>query len=121
MTTKSPKRRCFSKEEKCVILSEYFDKKCSMIEVANKYGVHPVTLAQWKRQMSDRDPKMKHVQAEVVAKTIKEKKELEEELDKKDEEIRLLKKVVADLSLDKEILNEAVKVLKKSDRKKKRK
>ncbi len=92
-----------------------------MIEVANKHGLHPVTLAQWKRQMSDRDPKMKHVQAEVVARTIKEKAALQDELKEKEEEIRLLKKVVADLSLDKEILNEAVKVLKKSDKKKKRK
>lgn len=121
MTTKSPKRRHFSKEEKCVILSEYFDHKCSMIEVANKHGIHPVTLAQWKRQMADRDPKMKHIQAESIAKAMKEKEELEKRNQRQEDEIRHLKKLVADLALDKEILNEAVKVLKKSDTKKKRK
>jgi transposase-like protein len=120
-TTKSPKRRHFSKEEKCVILSEYFDHKCSMIEVAKKYGIHPVMLAQWKRHMSDRDPKMKHVQAESIAKAQKEKEQLAKENKKQQDETRHLKKLVADLSLDKEILNEAVNVLKKSERKKKRK
>jgi len=92
-----------------------------MIEVANKHGIHPVTLAQWKRQMSDRDPKMKHIQAETIAKTRREKEELEKRNQRQEDEIRHLKKLVADLALDKEILNEAVKVLKKSDTKKKRK
>lgn len=107
-TPKSPKRRNFRKEEKCAILSEYFEHKCSMIEVANKHGIHPVTLAQWKRQMSDKNPKMNHSQAVLIAENQKQLKEIER-----------LKKMVGDLSVEKEILNEAIVIFKKNSKKKK--
>lgn len=109
-TVKSPKRRHFSKEQKCAILSEYFDQKCSMTQIANKYGINPVTLAQWKRHMSDKNPKMNHSKAELIAESEKQK-----------EEIRRLKKIVADLSVDKEILKEAVEIFKKNPKKEKSK
>ncbi len=108
-TTKSPKKRKhFSKEQKCAILAEYFDQKNSMISIATKHGIHPVTLAQWKRQMSDKNPKMNHSQSELISENEKQK-----------EEIRRLKKIVGDLSLEKEILNEAVEIFKKNPKKEK--
>jgi len=49
-------RRSFSKAKKAMILDEFFRKKCSMIEIGEKYDVDPVTIARWKRSMSDKDP-----------------------------------------------------------------
>ena len=92
--------------KKCEILSEYFEKKTSMIEIAKKYGIHPVTLAQWKRQMSDKNPKMNHSQADLLA-----------TVEQQQEEIRRLKKIVGDLAVEKEILNEAIEIFKKSPKK----
>lgn len=95
-------RKTFSKAEKCSILDEYFRHKCSMVKIANKYGIDPVTLARWKRQMSDKDPSMSHSKAKLIAQQAKDQ-----------ETIKLLKKMVAELSLDKEILSEAVEIYKK--------
>lgn len=106
-SAKTPKKRQYSKEQKSAILSEYFKKKASMIEIAQKYDIHPVTLAQWKRQMSDRNIKSNHSQSELVA-----------EIERQKEEIERLKRAVANLVLDKEILQEAVELFKKSPTKK---
>lgn len=95
-------RRSFSKEQKATILNEFFHNKCSMIEIGAKYNVDPVTLARWKRSMSDKDPGMNHSQAKLLA-----------ELEKQKKENQLLKKLVANLSIDKEILTDAVEILKK--------
>ena len=81
-----------------------------MIEISKKHGIHPVTLAQWKRQMSDKDPKMNHSQADLIAQVEKQKSE-----------IKRLKKIVGDLSLDKDILEEAIELFKKSPKKPKSK
>jgi transposase-like protein len=109
-TAKTSKRRQFSMEQKCMILTDYFEKKASMIEISKKHGIHPVTLAQWKRQMSDKDPKMNHSQADLIAQVEKQKSE-----------IKRLKKIVGDLSLDKDILEEAIELFKKSPKKPKSK
>ena len=109
-TDKRQRRRQFSKEKKAEILSEYFGQKTSMVDIAKKHGLHPVTIAQWKRQMSDKNPKMNHSQSELLA-----------ELEKQKEENRRLKKIVGDLSLDKEILNEAIEIFKTSPQKPKSK
>lgn len=95
-------RRTFSKAQKALILDEFFHNKCSMIEIGAKYNVDPVTLARWKRNMSDKDPSMNYSQTKLLA-----------ELERQKEENRLLKKIVADLSIDKEILSDAVEILKK--------
>ena len=95
-------RRSFSKEKKAMILDEFFRNKCSMIEIGQKYYVDPVTLARWKRNMSDKDPGMNHSQVKLIA-----------ELEKEKEQNKLLRKLVADLSIDKEILNEALDIYKK--------
>lgn len=87
-------RRSFSKEKKAMILDEFFRKKCSMIEIGAKYDLDPVTLARWKRSMSDKDPSMNYSQTKLIA-----------ELERQKEENKLLKKIVADLSIDKEILS----------------
>jgi transposase-like protein len=81
-----------------------------MIEVANRHGIHPVTLAKWKRQMSDKNPKMNHDQAELIAETKNRK-----------DEIKRLKKIIADLSVDKEILNEAIAIYQEIEKKEKSK
>ncbi len=108
-TTKLPKKKKrFKKEEKCAILAEYFEQKRSMVNIAAKHGIHPVTLAQWKRQMSDKNPKMNHKQSELISENEKQK-----------EEIRRLKKIVGDLSIEKEILNEAIEIYKKNPLKEK--
>ena len=95
-------RRSFSKEKKAMILDEFFRNNCSMIEIGQKYDVDPVTLARWKRNMSDKDPGMNHSQVKLIA-----------ELEKEKEQNKLLRKLVADLSIDKEILNEALDIYKK--------
>lgn len=96
------KRRTFTKEQKMMILDDYFRNKCSMIEIGKKHDIDPVTIARWKRSMSDKDPSMNHSQAKLIA-----------ELEKEKEQNKVLKKLVADLSIDKEILNEALKIYKK--------
>lgn len=73
-----------------------------MVKIANKYGIDPVTLARWKRDMSDKDPSMSHSKAKLIA-----------ELEKEKEMTKRLKKMVAELSIDKEVLSEAVKIYKK--------
>ncbi|MCK5072708.1 MAG: transposase [Bacteriovoracaceae bacterium] len=97
------KRRQFSKEQKCAILAEYFERKSSMVSIAREHGIHAVTLANWKREMSDKDPKMNHSKADLIA-----------EVEKQKEENKRLKKIVGDLSLDKEILQEAIEIFKKN-------
>ena len=96
------KRRTFTKEQKMMILDDFFRNKCSMIEIGAKYDVDPVTIARWKRSMSDKDPSMNHSQVKLVA-----------ELEKEKEQNKILKKLVADLSIDKEILNDALEIYKK--------
>lgn len=97
-------RRSFSKAKKTMILDEFFRKKCSMIEIGAKYDVDPVTLARWKRSMSDKDPGMNYSQVKLLA-----------ELERQKEENKLLKKIVADLSIDKEILSLSVDLFKKKE------
>jgi transposase-like protein len=109
-TRNSVKRLQFRKEEKCAILAEYFELKCSMIEVAKRHNIHPVTLAKWKREMSDKNPKMDHSQADLIAKLEKQKKENDQ-----------LRKIIGDLSLDKEVLKEAIEIFTKNPKKKKSK
>ena len=109
-TPKTTKKRQFSKEQKCMILAEYFEKKRSMVDIAKENDIHPVTLAQWKRQMSDKNPNMNHSQSELIA-----------EVEKQKEEIKRLKKIVGNLSLDKDILEEAIEIFKKSPKKPKSK
>lgn len=97
-------RRNFSKAEKTMILDEFFRKKCSMIEIGAKYDVDPVTLARWKRDMSDKDPSMNHSQLKLLA-----------ELKRQKEENKVLKKLVANLSIDKEILSTSNDLYKKKE------
>lgn len=95
-------RKSFPKSKKAIILDDYFHNKCSMIEIGAKYDVDPVTLARWKRSMSDKDPSMNYSQTKLLA-----------EIERQKEENKLLKKIITNLSIDKEILSEAVEIFKK--------
>jgi len=70
--------------------------------IGGQKGIDPVTLARWKRDMSDKDPSMSHSKAKLIA-----------ELEQEKEMTRRLKKMVAELSIDKEVLSEAVDIYKK--------
>ena len=51
-----------------------------MIEIGAKYGVDPVTLARWKRSMSDKDPSMNYSQTKLLAEIERQKEENRETL-----------------------------------------
>ena len=98
-----PPRR-FSAALKNLILQEHLAHGTNLSQLARKYQVHPVTLYQWKRRvtMEERDQKEKV-----------DYRELFEELEKTRKENQRLKKTLAELAVDKSILQDAVEILKK--------
>jgi transposase-like protein len=100
--TESPRR--FGIAVKRLILQEHLHQGTSLALLARRFGVHPVTLYAWKRNLMMEDQGRKE-KADFA--------ELWSELERTRQENRQLKKAVAELAVDKSILQDAVELLKK--------
>ena len=104
-TIEKTKRRYFTTAKKLQFLEELKKGSLTHSDLARKYKLHPVTLYQWKRTMGQ-NKSTKENQAdyeELIDENIELKKELE-----------LLKKAVAEMAIDKKILQTANDIYKKS-------
>lgn len=94
-------RKKLSREQKFNILSDHLEKGTPISELARLHGIHPITIYQWKRQMSDK-PK----QDLDVEKLLKELNDLK----KKNTQ---LTKALGELTLDNQCLKDINEFLKK--------
>jgi transposase-like protein len=96
-------RRRYGYYEKRAILEEHINLGLSLSILSRKYQIHPVTLYSWKRMLtvSEDTPQKPNIE-EILAENERLKKENKH-----------LKKSVANLSIDKSILTDAVEILKK--------
>lgn len=96
-------RQYFTESQKRAILEELDSQEISISLLSRRYGIHPVTIYTWRRKMKD-DKKQKS-------------KELIRENEKLKAENELLKKVLAEASIEKYILQTANDILKKKEKK----
>jgi len=84
------KRKTYSPSFKFKVVIEAFEATCTDAEVARMHGIHPVTLAGWKRQFLDNGPQV--FGSSSAIKELEEKiAKLERMLGQKEVEIALLK------------------------------
>jgi len=50
------RKKRYSSEEKTIILREHLENQHSVSELAEKYGIHPNAIYQWKKQMFETAP-----------------------------------------------------------------
>lgn len=101
----SPRRLSLS--VKRLILQEHLDLGLSVSSLARKYQVHPVTIYHWKRS---------YLMEQKMRKSQPSRLELVEELEKIRKENQHLKKALAEVSVDKSILQDALEIFKKRER-----
>lgn len=102
-TTEKTKRKYFTKSQKKSILDELNSNGMTISLLARRHDIHPVTLHKWKREMGNNTKEENNVDlSELLA-----------ELEKLKGENSNLKKALADVVLDKQILQTANDVLKK--------
>ena len=106
----SPRR--LSVSQKRLILQEHLELGLSVSSLARKYGVNPVTIYSWKRS---------HIMEEKNRKPGPNPQALKEELECVQRENAHLKKALAEVSVDKSILQDALEIFKKKERKEKSK
>lgn len=106
----SPRR--LSVSQKRLILQEHLVLGLNISSLARKYQVNPVTIYNWKRS---------HLMEEQSKKGQPTLAELKEELERIQKENVHLKKALADVSVDKSILQDALDIYKKKERKEKSK
>lgn len=94
-------KKIFSLSQKRQILREHYEDGLSISALSRKHQINAVTLYSWKKVFMSSD-KVKSKADEQA-----------EELERLRKENEALKKVVADLAVDKAILKEAVEILKK--------
>ena len=108
MENQPKKRKYYTRNQKINILNELNLGYITHSALARKHDIHPVTLYQWKREM-DFTKKQKDTDfSEVLNENENLKKENEN-----------LKKALAEIAVEKQILQAANDVLKSWDRKKK--
>jgi len=98
-------RKRLSNDQKYLILSEHFEKGISLSELARLHQVHPITLYNWKRQMSQKKNETELNPDEILAENEKLKKENAS-----------LKKALGSVSHEKEVLKDINDFLKKKYR-----
>jgi len=104
-TTETTRRAYRTKSQKIQLLNELQSGGMTISTLARKYGIHPVTIHKWKRDMS-----------QEIKKDSIDVHELLQELEKLKEENNHLKKAVGNMAITNEILQTAVDVLKKNQR-----
>lgn len=101
----STKRKYFTKLQKLSILNELASGAINQSELARKHGIHPITLYAWKRKMSE-DKSQNQLDYQEV---LDENSELKAKIEN-------LKKALADVSVEKHILETSLDIYKKNDR-----
>ena len=101
------KRKYFTKAKKLKILSELASGDMTHSELARKHGIHPITIHAWKRIMRDEKPKQVPDYQEILDENSELKTQIEN-----------LKKALGEVAVDKQILQTANDILKKSVRQK---
>jgi transposase len=104
-TPETTRRTYITRSRKNEILNELKTSGMTLTNLARKYGIHPVTIHKWKREMSQETKKDSIDVHEILA-----------ELEKLKEENSNLKKAVGELAITNQILQTANGVLKKSQR-----
>ena len=90
------KRKRVSEETKVRIIKEHYSQGVSIPVLARKYGLHAITLYNWKRQMKQRKTEAP-INPEYIQKLIAENDNLKNEN-------QLLKAKVGDLTIKNDIL-----------------
>ena len=101
------KRRYYTKSKKSQILNELESGGMTHTELARRHKIHPVTLYQWKRQMGQDKPENQPDYQELL-----------DELEKVKAENGNLKKALGEVAVEKQILQTANDIFKKTQRKK---
>ena|SRR5438552_7347885 len=101
---REPKKH-FSYHQKMAIIQEHLDKGLSLSFLARKYRLSAGSLYHWKRHYVMGEPE-KPLAGLTIDDVMDEKKKLEKENE-------YLKKAIGQLTLEKEILHDANKILKK--------
>ena len=101
--TEISKRKYFTKAQKRSILDELNSNGMTISVLARKHDIHPVTVHKWKREMGT----IKKDESSIdISKLL-------EELEKSKQENENLKKALADVAVEKQILQTANEILKK--------
>jgi len=101
------KRKYFTNLEKRKILSQLESGDMTHSELARKHGIHPITIYTWKRNMGQEKKTNQPEYDEILEENLELKKQLD-----------ALKKALADIAVEKQILQTANDVLKKIQRQK---
>lgn len=99
------KRKYFTQEKKRSIVNEHYSTGVSIPVLARKYGVHAITLHNWKRQMNHKKDETP-IDPEFIQKLI-------EENDRLKAENQNLKAKVGDLSIKNDILKDGLEIVQK--------
>ncbi|NBU22022.1 IS3 family transposase [bacterium] len=98
-------RNHITHSQKLMILKENREDGIPISILARKHGIHPITIYQWKRKMSQDDQEL----------SLEKIKEILLENERLKKENKSLKVKVADLSIDTEILKDALDIVKKKE------
>lgn len=96
-------RNHITHSQKLMILKENREDGIPISILARKHSIHPITIYQWKRKMSQDDQEL----------SLEKIKEILLENERLKKENKSLKVKVADLSIDTEILKDALDIVKK--------
>jgi transposase len=96
-------RTYLTNSQKLMILKENRDDGVPISILARKHGIHPITIYQWKKKMDQDENEL----------SIDKIKEILLENERLKKENKNLKIKVADLSIDTEILKDALDIVKK--------
>lgn len=97
-------RKRISKEQKFNILTEHIENGTPISELARLHGIHPITIYQWKRQMSDKPKQDLNIE------------EILRELNEVKKKNNQLTKALGELSLDNQCLKDINVFLKKKQK-----
>lgn len=107
----SQQRKHFTLEKKQAILKEHHSLGIPVTVLARKYGIHAITLYNWKRQMKQMK-QMKQKKDEAVIDPIFIQKLIEEN-DRLKDENQNLKAKIGDLSIKNDILKDGLEIVQK--------
>ena len=105
MEFSSHSRKHFTQEKKKLIIKEHYSQGISIPVLARKYGVHAITLYNWKRLMNHKKDESP-INPEYIQKLI-------EENDKLKSEVQTLKAKVGDLTIKNDILKDGLEIVQK--------
>ncbi len=105
MEVTSNRRKYFTQEKKELIVNEHYSTGISLPVLARKYGVHAMSLYNWKRQMKDKKDESA-ISPEFFRKLI-------EENDRLKNENKNLKAKIGDLAIKNDILKDGMEIVQK--------